>query len=104
MTANTDTFTAAVAATMRAELSRRGLHRTAIADVIGVSRPTAYNRLNGVTPFTAEEIDKIAAFLDIDVYELIQSSAPKPRHEAGVELTAARDSWAQPARARKRSA
>ncbi len=101
-------YRTALADAVRAEFSRRGIHRTELAAVIGKSRPTAYNRLKGVTPFDSDEIDKIAAFLGMTAYELNTLAEQGARfvRETPTELvveTAERDPWAKPERA-KRSA
>lgn len=102
-----DSTTLSFAAAVRAELSRQGKPKTAIAEVIGVSRPTAYSRLKGDTPFTTEELDKIARFLNTDVYGLIASAELGDRIAASApeveqQLPQA-DPWAQPRRATRRA-
>lgn len=99
-----------VAAAVRAELSRQGKPRTAIAAVIGVSRPTAYSRLNGATPFTTEELGKVARFLGTNVYGLIASAELGDRLADG-NMSASEverplpptDPWAQPRRAARKA-
>lgn len=110
MPANTDTFSASIASAVRAELGRQGKKLTDLTDPLGLSRPTISGRLNGHTPFTADELDKIASFLGLTAYDLIDSAALGRRFaEANptpgvARITPPQDSWAQPSRSRSRSA
>lgn len=110
MPATTDTFSASIASAVRAELGRQGKKLTDLTVPLGLSRPTISGRLNGHTPFTADELDKIASFLGLTAYDLIDSAAlgrrfaeanPTP---GAARITPPQDSWAQPSRSRSRRA
>ena len=110
MPANADTFSASIAAAVLAELGRQGKKRTDLTIPLGLSRPTVSGRLNGHTPFTADELDKVASFLGITAYDLIDSAAlgrrfaeSNPSPEAS-SFTPPQDAWAQPSRSRSRRA
>ncbi len=51
---------------IRQEMRRKKVHSTEIADVIGTSRDTVRNKLNGVCRFYADEIIKIFDYLGIE--------------------------------------
>ena len=55
-----------------AEMARRGISKKMISQVLGVSERTLYNKLNGATPFTWEEVSAIRKhfFPDISSDEL----------------------------------
>lgn len=112
MTTNTgnDPTTTSVASAVRAEFSRQNKPKTALAKVIGVSRPTAYGRLRGDTPFTTKELGQIAEFLGITTYNLMSSAELGDRFADGAPVDEAarttppqEDIWAQPARAKRRA-
>lgn len=63
----TATLQESVAATVRAELARHNLSRTAAAHAAGMSRTLLWNRLRGETPFTVAELEAIADFIGIPV-------------------------------------
>ena len=113
MTLNTgnDPTTMSVASAVRAELSRQDKPKTAIAGVIGVSRPTAYSRLRGDTPFTTKELGQVAQFLGMTPYDLMSSAqmgdkfADGSHGDESARITPTQqDAWAQPSRARARRA
>lgn len=74
MAAITDTYTASIAGAVRAELARKRKRFIEIAAVLGVSRATAYRRINGEEPFDVAELEKIAAYLEIDVQVIFNSA------------------------------
>lgn len=111
MTTNTgnDPTTMSVASAVRAELSRQDKPKTAIAAVIGVTRPTAYSRLRGDTPFTTKELGQVAQFLGMTTYNLMASAElgdrfadANPDSEASRMTPPQQDAWAQPSRSRSR--
>lgn len=111
MPANADTFSASIAAAVLAELGRQGKKRTDLTTPLGLSRPTISGRLNGHTPFTADELDKVASFLGITAFDLIDSAAlgrrfsdSDPARETVRITPPQQDAWAQPSRARARRA
>lgn len=110
MPATKDTFSTSIASAVRAELGRQGKKLTDLTAPLGLSRPTISGRLNGHTPFTADELDKVASFLGITAYDLIDSAAlgrrfaeANPTPDAS-RFTPPQDAWAQPSRSRSRRA
>ena len=75
MTAIADTFTAAVAGAVRAELSRRQRTISEAAAAIGVSRQHLSKLLNGGGAFDTTQLAAIAEFLEIPVERLFESAA-----------------------------
>ena len=63
--------TAAMAATVRAHLNRRGIRQTGVARVLGLSQPSVSDRLTGKTPFTLVDLQRLADYLRITVAELM---------------------------------
>lgn len=111
MSPSADTFASSIASAVRAELERKGKRRSDLIAVLDMSRPTISGRLNGHTPFTADELDKVATFLGITAYDLIDSAAlgrrfaeSDPATEAARITAPQQDAWAQPSRARARRA
>lgn len=104
--ADTEDFVSSIAGAVRAELGRQGKRRSELAAVLGLSRPTVYGRLNGRTPFTSQELDQVARFLNISAYDLIQSAEMSSRFTAtsAAPDPVARDPFAQPARAKRGAA
>lgn len=109
MPANADTFSSSIASAVRAELGRQGKKLTDLTSPLGLSRPTVSGRLNGHTPFTADELDKIASFLGLTAYDLIDSAAlgrrfaeANPTPEVA-RITPPQDAWAQPSRSKRRA-
>lgn len=107
----TDTFADSIASAVRAELGRQGKRLTDLTAPLGLSRQTISGRLNGHTPFTADELDKVASFLGITAYDLIDSAAlgkrfsdANPSPEAPRITPPQQDAWAQPSRSRSRRA
>ena len=56
-----------IRATLRALLAYRGISIPDFAEQIGISRTALYNRMAGDTPWSAEEVARIAVALDIPV-------------------------------------
>lgn len=111
MNTGNDPTTMSVASAVRAELSRQDKPKTAIAAVIGTSRPTAYGRLRGDTPFTTKELGLVAEFLGMTTYDLMASAQMgdrfadgSPANEAARITPPRHDAWAQPSRAKARRA
>ncbi len=110
MPANTDLdYQESIAAAVRAEFGRRGIRRSELSNVIGRSRPTASGRWHGTTPYTADELDRVASFLGITPYNLNESAAlglrfadENPAPEVA-RITPPRDDWAQPSRSQRRA-
>lgn len=60
-----------IASNVRAEMARRRITQTEIAKKAGIPQSGLSRRLVGSTPFTVNEIERIAEVLDIQVNELI---------------------------------
>ena len=109
MTATADTFSASIASAVRAELGRQGKRLNELVTPLGLSWPTVSGRLNGHTPFTADELEKVASFLGITAYDLIDSAALGRRFAESdstpeaARITPPQDAWAQPARSKRRA-
>lgn len=104
MPANADTFSNSIAAAVRAELGRQKKQFKELVAPLGLSYPTVSGRLNGHTPFTADELDRIAGFLGITAYDLIDSAERASRNTPGVaRITPPQDAWAQPSRSKRRA-
>jgi transcriptional regulator with XRE-family HTH domain len=109
MAANADTFSTSIAAAVRAEMGRQGKKFKELVAPLGLSYPTVSGRLNGHTPFTAAELDKVARFLGITAYDLIDSAALGGRFSEStkssevVRITPPQDDWAQPSRSKRRA-
>ena len=110
MAAHTDSFSAEVTSAVRAEMGRQGKKFHELTVPLNRSYPTISSRLNGHTPFTLDELDKIAAFLGMTTSDLIDSAnlgrriATSSPSEEAARITPPQDSWAQPARSKKRRA
>jgi transcriptional regulator with XRE-family HTH domain len=64
-----------VAANVRAELARRRISQTTVAQRLGVSRQNVAQRLNGRVDFRVSELVAIAALLDVPVTALLTETA-----------------------------
>jgi len=60
-----------VAANVRAELARRRIRQTDVAERLGVSRQNVAQRLNGSVDFRVGELISIADMLGIPIGELV---------------------------------
>jgi transcriptional regulator with XRE-family HTH domain len=65
------TWSARVAAAIRAEMASQQRTGEALADILGVAEPTVATRLNGETPFDLVEIERVAAWLGVAPSELL---------------------------------
>jgi hypothetical protein len=68
------TWSEAVAATVRAELARRKMRAGGLATVLGLGRTATYDRVNGVVPFDTRELLLIASHLGMSVEELVRGA------------------------------
>lgn len=110
MRAETDSFSAEITSAVRAEMGRQGKKFHELTLPLNRSYPTISSRLNGHTPFTLDELEKIAAFLGMTTNDLIESAnlgrriaASSPADEVA-RITPPHDTWEQPARSKKRRA
>jgi transcriptional regulator with XRE-family HTH domain len=63
-----------VAANVRAELARKRISQTKVADHLGVSRQNIAQRLNGRVDFRVSELVAIASLLGIPVTALLSDT------------------------------
>jgi hypothetical protein len=112
MPTNTDTYSASIVAAVRAEMASQERRLHELREPLGLSWPTVSGRLNGHTPFTLDEIAKIADFLGVTVAYLHEAARlrdgasrvqPDPAEVARI-TPPHQDAWAQPSRARARRA
>jgi transcriptional regulator with XRE-family HTH domain len=59
-----------VAANVRAEMARRAINGAQLAERIGVSPDRLRRRLRGEAPFDVDELDAVAAALDVEARDL----------------------------------
>ena len=64
----------AIAAEVRACLSRRRASQKELAAALGISATTMSDRMTGRSAFDTDELLQIAAFLDVDFVELFPMS------------------------------
>jgi transcriptional regulator with XRE-family HTH domain len=65
------TTTEQIAATVRAELARRGIKRQDFAKALGWQRTTTWRRLRGESAFDVDHLHAIAEYLDVPVSTLL---------------------------------
>lgn len=63
-----------VAATVRAELARRGLNQWDLAERMGISRGAVSQRLLGHVPFDTDDLAAVAELLDITPSEILETA------------------------------
>lgn len=63
---------AAIAAEIRAELARKQLTIKALSEASGIKPDTLRRRLDGVRPFTTDELDRITHYLAVPLITLIE--------------------------------
>ena len=59
---------------MRAEMARRRITQTVVAEALGLSQTQVSARLRGRVPFDVNEITTIARLLDVDVPTLLDGA------------------------------
>ncbi|MDT3331383.1 hypothetical protein Q9S78_11960 [Microbacterium sp. KSW-18] len=100
--------TEGIAASVRAELARGGHAKVELIEVLGISAPTLYGKVNGKYAFSLDELAAAAAFLNTTSLELMEAAvrydAKRGAAEGVLDPRAAWhiDPWEQPARARRR--
>lgn len=70
-----DTLAESVASEVRAGMARSKRTSLALAEHLGVSHAYVSRRLNGHLPFTLDDLEKIAAFLEVPVASLLHERA-----------------------------
>lgn len=68
-------FTQYVADQIKATIIAKGKSQRGVAKATGIKESTLRRRLASRLPFNTREIDKVAAYLDVSVEELLKSSA-----------------------------
>lgn len=84
---STETTVGYVAGEIRAHAARKGLSGRQLAFQLGKSQPWMSRRLTGEIPFDVEELDAVAAILDVAPRDLFPGSDRDPRHTGGMFLT-----------------
>lgn len=72
----TATLSQIVADNVRAEMARRKITQSALAEKLGTSQALVYRRLSGRTAFDLDELGAIAQLLDMDPRELLPVGVP----------------------------
>ena len=67
-----------VARNVRAELARRLLSQTVLADALGISQSAVSRRLLGTTSWTIAELATVARLLKVPMTVLVPESADEP--------------------------
>lgn len=67
-----------VAATVRAELARRRMTQQDLARAVGLSQASVSERLRGKTPFSTDDIERVADALGIHPAVLFGGHGPLP--------------------------
>lgn len=82
-----------VAEEVRALCARRKLTQKALGEVLGYSQPTISDRYNGVTAYTLDDLDRIAAYFDVPITDLFGTRSEQGKRptacyvdSAGLEL------------------
>lgn len=70
-----DTLNRHVAANIRAEVARRGMLQSELADRLNLTRPTVSQILNGTTAITLDRLEQIADVLQVDAAALVVTPA-----------------------------
>ena len=74
-----------VAANVRAEMARVGVTQGQLATVLGITQQSVSAKRRGETPFTLNDLDRIAPVLGMTVIELIQGTrGPRGPRGGGV--------------------
>jgi plasmid maintenance system antidote protein VapI len=50
---------------LRVAMKRKGLNYTKLAEILGISYGTLWNKINQKTEFTSDEIQKLSEILDL---------------------------------------
>ncbi len=66
-----------VAAEVRAMIARQRLSQTVVADRADIARSTLSRKLQGATPFTIDELYRLAEVFGIDAAELLPATRVK---------------------------
>jgi transcriptional regulator with XRE-family HTH domain len=72
------TWSARETSSIRAEMFAQRHTLADLADVLGVTAPTAATRLNGQTPFDLVELEQVAGWLGLAASELVARADQPP--------------------------
>lgn len=67
--------TQVAARAVTAEMARQNVSQVDLSTRAGIPRPTLQRRLSGFSPFTVDELDRIAQALRVEVVALMDGSA-----------------------------
>jgi len=73
---NSSPTTATIIGELRALMARRRVTQGQLADVLGCSAQSVTRRMKGDKSFTIDELDTIAAYLDVPITAFFTSSDP----------------------------
>lgn len=65
-------LTRSTADAVRAALAARGIRQADAAAALGLSQPAVSDRMRGRTPFTLQDLERLADYLGIEPVELLQ--------------------------------
>jgi transcriptional regulator with XRE-family HTH domain len=69
-------YTEVVARAVSDAMAERGQSQRAVSLATGIPRPTLTRRLNAHSSFTVAELERIAAFLDVEVADFLAPTEP----------------------------
>jgi transcriptional regulator with XRE-family HTH domain len=69
--ATTTTYTVTVAANVKDAITAANVSELALSENAHIARTTLRRRLSGQSPFTVSELQAIAAYLDLDIGQLV---------------------------------
>lgn len=84
---STETTVGYVAGEIRAHAARKGLSGRQLAFQLGKSQPWISRRLTGEIPFDVEELDMVAAILEVAPRDLFPASSTDPNNIGGMALS-----------------
>lgn len=64
-----------VAAVVRAELARKQIPQSRLAEALGLSAATVSRRMGGTAPFELDELPVVAGLLGVTVIDLVKDAA-----------------------------
>jgi len=71
----TQTLSRDVAAVVRAELARKQIPQSRLAEVLGLSPATISRRMGGTAPFELDELPIVAGLLGLSLTDLVKDAA-----------------------------
>lgn len=67
-----------IGANVRAEMARRGVSQTALAEQLGITQTAVSTRLRGKVAFNVDELAAVAAALDVPIGALLAEEPATP--------------------------